>query len=171
MCWEELSGETVSMENPFKEIRLHKDKPTQEFSCQLLHRENDSVVLYYQVQSPARIKDIKIEKGSSTIAHYWTNRNYVLWKFKGVDHRLLGYLFHVCNKPEIGSTFVRYEDLELDIWFDPAGTAIVLDQDEVNDCCRRGLIDSRELALIEQQKRHILKNVTTIIQSIWTEDR
>jgi len=159
------------MENPFKEIRLHKDKPTQEFSCQLLHRENDSVVLYYQVQSHARIKDIKIEKGSSTIAHYWTNRNYVLWKFKGVDHRLLGYLFHVCNKPEIGSTFVRYEDLELDIWFDPAGTAIVLDQDEVNDCCRRGLIDSRELALIEQQKRHILKNVTTIIQSIWTEDR
>jgi predicted RNA-binding protein associated with RNAse of E/G family len=158
------------MENDFTEIRLHKEKPPQEFSCKLLHREKDSVVLYYPVQSPARIKDILIEKGSSTIAHYWENRNYVLWKFISADHRLLGYLFHVCNKTEIGSTFVRYEDLELDIWFDPDGTAIVLDQDEVNDCSRRGLIDSRERALIEQQKGHILKNVTTIIQSIWTED-
>jgi len=159
------------MENDFTEIRLHKEKPPQEFSCRLLHREKDSVVLYYPVQSPARIKGILIEKGSSTIAHYWTNRNYVLWKFHDAGQRLLGYLFHVSNKTEIGSTFVRYEDLELDIWFDPDGTPIVLDQDEVNDCSRRGLIGPRERALIDEQKNHILKNFQTIVQSVWTEDQ
>jgi hypothetical protein len=159
------------MENNFKEIRLHKEKPPQEFSCRLLHREKDSVVLYYYIHSPVKIKDIEIEKGSSTIAHYWKDRNYVLWKFKDAGQRLLGYLFHVCNKTELGKTFVSYEDLELDIWFDPDGTAVILDQDEVNDCCTRGLIDSRERALIEEQKRHILTNCKTIVQSIWTEDQ
>lgn len=159
------------MENDFKEIRLHKEKPPQEFSCRLLHREKDSVVLYYPVQSPVRIKDILIEKGSSTIAHYWTNRNYVLWKFKDAGQRLLGYLFHVCNKTEIRQNLVTYEDLELDIWFYPDGTANILDQDEVNDCCARGLIDSREYALIDEQKSHILKNFQNIVQSVWTEDQ
>ena len=159
------------MENPFTEIRLHKAKAPQEFLCRLLHREKDGVVLYYHIRSPVRVADTEIEKGSSTFAHYWTNRNYVLWKFKSADHRLRGYLFHICNKPEIGNTYVRYEDLELDIWFTPGGTAIVLDQEEVDDCCRRGLIDSHERALIEQQKRYILTNVNTIIESIWTENQ
>ena len=159
------------MENTFKEIRFHKDKPPQEFSCRLLHREKDYLVLYYHVHNPVKIKDIEIEKGSSTIAHYWKDRNYVLWKFKDAGQRLLGYLFHVCNKTEIGKTFVSYEDLELDIWFHPDGTAVILDQDEVNDCCTRGLIDSRERTLIEEQKRHILTNCKTIVQSIWTEDQ
>ena len=159
------------MENPFTEIRLHKAKTPQKFLCHLLHRGNDSVVLYYPIQSPVRIADTEIEKGSFTFAHYWTDRNYVLWKFKDPDHRLLGYLFHVCNKPEISNTFVRYEDLELDIWFDPDGTATLLDQDEVTECCKRGLIDNNERALIEQQKRYILKNFHTIIESIWIEDQ
>lgn len=170
MYWEELSGKHTCMENAFKEIRLHKDKPPQEFSCQLLHRGKDYVVLYYHVHSPVVIRNIVIKKGSSTIAHYWRNRNYALWKFKDADHRLFGYLFHVCNKTEIGKTFVSYEDLELDIWFDPDGTAMILDQDEVNDCFSRGLIDARERALIEQQKRHILTNFKKIVQSIWNED-
>ena len=68
-------------------------------------------------------------------------------------------------------TVVTYEDLELDIWFDPDGTGIILDQDEVNDCCARGLIDSHEHALIDEQKSHILTNFKNIIQSIWTEDQ
>ena len=157
------------MENPFTEIRLHKAKAPQEFLCRLLHREKDSLVLFYPIRSPVRVADTEIEKGSSTFAHYWTNRNYVLWKFKNADHLLLGYLFHISNKTEIGETYVRYEDLELDIWVDPDGNAIVLDQDEVNDCCRRGLIDSHERALIEQQKQHILKNFNTIIESLWIE--
>ena len=83
------------MENPFTEIRLHKAKPPQEFLCRLLHREKDGVVLHYPIRTPVRVGDTAIEKGSSTFAHYWTNRNYVLWKFKDADHHLLGYLFNL----------------------------------------------------------------------------
>jgi len=171
MCWEELSDKHTCSDNAFKEIRLHKDKPPQEFSCRLLHREKEYLVLYYHVHSPVMIKHIAIEKGSSTIAHYWTNRKYVLWKFKDADQRILGYLFHVCNKTEIGKNVVSYEDLELDLWFDPDGKATILDQDEVNDCCTRGLIDPHERALIDEQKNHILTNFKNIIQSIWIEDQ
>jgi len=68
------------MGKSFREIRLHKDKSPQEFSCHLIHREKDYVVLRYVSPRQAIIDDTQIEKGSTTIAHYWQNRNYVLWK-------------------------------------------------------------------------------------------
>jgi len=159
------------METPFREIRLHRGKPPQEFPCHLLHQENDYVVLRYISSHSAKIDDIHIEKGSTTIAQYWKNRNYILWKFKDPDESLKGYLFHICNNIEMGKTYVKYEDLELDIWFDPDGNATVLDQDEVNDCFKRGLINAEEVSLIERQKNEILNGFQHILKDIWSEEK
>lgn len=158
------------MVRSFKEIRLHKDKPLQEFLCDLLHREENYVVLRYTCLSPANIDGINIAKGSITIAHYWKYRNYILWKFKDPDDALKGYLFHICNNIKIGKNYVEYEDLELDIWFDPEGTPTILDQDEVNDCFKRGLLDTVELSLIEQQKKEILNGFQHILKNVWSEE-
>ena len=141
------------MKRPFKEIRLHKDKPPQEFLCDLLHQEKEYLVLRYVSSQSVRINGIHIREGTITIAHYWKKRNYVLWKFKDPEDGLRGYLFHICNSIEIGKNYVEYEDLELDIWCDPDGNVTVLDQDEVNDCFKRGLLDTVELSLIEYQKK------------------
>jgi len=158
------------MKRSFRELRLHKDKPPQEFLCELLHREDNYVVLRYICSSPAKINSIHIEKGSTTIAHYWKYRNYILWKFKDSDDGLKGYLFHICNNIEIGKDYVKYEDLELDVWFDPEGNSTILDQDEVNDCFRRGLLDTVELSLIEQQKKEILNGFQHILKNVWSEE-
>ena len=158
------------MERSFREIRLHRDKSPQEFLCHLIHKEKDYVVLRYLSPRPATIDDIQIEKGSTTIAHYWQTRNYVLWKFKDPDKGLKGYLFHICTNIEIGENYVKYEDLELDIWCDPDGNATILDQHEVNDSFKRGLISSEEISLIEDQKKEIVNNFQHILKCLWSEE-
>jgi len=104
-----------------------------------------------------------------TIAHYWKNRNYILWEFKEPDGSLKGYLFHICKNVDIGKNYVTYEDLELDIWFSPDGNATVLDQDEVNNCFNKGLIYPDEISLIEEQKEEVLTNFKSIIKGVWSE--
>lgn len=158
------------MGRSFKEMRLHRGKPPQEFACHLLHRENGYLVLRYVNPGPAKINDIPVKKGSVTIAHYWNHKNYILWKIKEPDGLLKGYLFHICKNTAIGKNFVRYEDLELDIWFDPEGHATVLDQDEVDNCFEQGLIHADEISLINHQKKEILTNFKSIVQNLWSED-
>jgi hypothetical protein len=46
----------------------------------------------------------------------------------------------------------------------------VLDQDEVNDCFKRGLFDSEEISLIEQQKNEIVNSFQHILKDIWSEE-
>lgn len=115
------------MEIPFREIRLHRDKPPQKFMYSLLYQEKNYVVLSYISTCPYNLNSIHIKKGSTTIAHYWKGRNYIVWKIKDPDMTLKGYIFHICKNTEIGRNYVSYEDLELDIWFYPEVNAVLLD--------------------------------------------
>ena len=158
------------MSTPFKEIRLHKNKPPQEFLCTLLFHTNDYLVLAFQSTTSSRVNGRFIEKGSTTIAHYWSNRNYTLWKFGDKNHKLIGHLFHICTDVILGKSSVTYMDLELDIWIDPDDTVTILDEDEVNACCEKGLIKPQELSLIEKEKNNIALNFKDIMQNTWKEE-
>jgi len=158
------------MARPFLELRLHRAKPPQEFVCNLLHQEEKYVVLRYTSSGSYTIGTSTIEKGTITIAHYWKNRNHILWKFKKPDDTLIGYLFHIAQHLEIGEDYVRYVDLELDIWFSPDGSPTVLDQDEVNDYYKRGIFDEKTFSLTKHQKMDIMHNFNTIIRDIWSEE-
>lgn len=167
-----LTGEyrQPHMQRFFRELRLHRAKPPQEFVCDLLREGRKYVVLRYTARDAYTIGGTALEKGTVTIAHYWSDRNYVLWKFKKPDDTIIGYLFHIVSHPEIGKDFVRYLDLELDIWFTPDGTPTILDQNEVNDYYRRGIFDEQTCFLIEQQKTEILGHFKTILHHLWSEE-
>jgi hypothetical protein len=154
----------------FREIRLHSHKPPQEFLCDLLHQEKKYAVLRYRSPEPYAFGPATIEEGTVTIAHYWEDRNYILWIFKKPDASLIGYLFHIVCDVEIGEDYIRYVDLELDIWFTPDGSPSVLDEDEVKDYYNKGVFDDRALSLIEGKKMEILKNFRTIIKDVWAEE-
>jgi predicted RNA-binding protein associated with RNAse of E/G family len=158
------------MKRIFRELRLHSHKPPQEFLCDLLHQEEKYAVLRYRSAESYAFGPVVIEKGSVTIAHYWEERNYILWFFKKPDASLCGYLFHIVRDVEIGADCVRYVDLELDIWFSPGGSPTVLDEDEVKDYYKNGIFDDRTLSLIEEQKKAILKNFRTIIKDVWSNE-
>jgi predicted RNA-binding protein associated with RNAse of E/G family len=88
---------------------------------------------------------------------------YVIWKMFNSDTRLEGYLFHICQDVQVEEDKVRYLDLLLDVWIDPAGQITILDRDEVEECTLKGLIGESELMWIEQQEKEIAENGKQII--------
>jgi len=151
-----------------EEIKVHKNKETQRFRCSLLHREAGYLVLFYRAEQPGRIKDIVIPKGSTTIAHYWTGRGYVLWRMCGADSSLIGTLFHICRDVFITKTSVQYLDLIVDIWIPDRGEPLVLDEDELEECRQQGLVSDEERQWIEERKNIILNNNVEILKGLWT---
>lgn len=158
------------MKRDFLEIRLHSIKPPQEFLCDLLHHEKRYAVLRYRTGAPYTVGPVMIDEGTVTIAHYWEGRNYILWIFKKPDASHIGYLFHIVRDVEIGEDYVRYVDLELDIWYGPDQTPTVLDEHEVTDYYNKGIFDDSLITVIEEQKIEILKNFRTIISNVWTAE-
>ena len=153
--------------NPdFLEIKRHKNKPDQQFGCELLHREDGYAVLRYRAKKPGQIADMHIPPGSTTIAHYWTNRSYVAWRMFDREGSLLGTLFHVCCNVNIHEQSLSYNDLLLDIWVDPEGVLRILDEDEVSQAASHGLLSDGELTIIDNAHWLISAHYSSIMDEL-----
>lgn len=149
-----------------EEVKVHKNKETQRFRCQVLHREKSYIILQYKSATEGKIDDIIIDKGSSTIAHYWKDRSFVLWRIFDAKEILIGTLFHICSNMDISNNRVTYLDLIVDVWIAADGTIRVLDEDELEECKRARLLTRDEVDWIDKQKRIILKNYKQIISEV-----
>jgi predicted RNA-binding protein associated with RNAse of E/G family len=149
-----------------EEVKVHKNKETQRFHCQVLHREKSYIILQYKSATEGKIDDIIIDKGSSTIAHYWKERGFVLWRIFDAKEMLIGTLFHICSNMDISNNRVTYFDLIVDVWIAADGTIRVLDEDELEECKRARLLTRDEVDWIDKQKRIILKNYKQIISEV-----
>lgn len=150
-----------------EEIKEHKNKETQRFLCNAVHRETNYLVISFRSEKEGLIKDITIPAGSTTVAHYWTDRGYVVWRLFGPEMQLIGTLFHIVKNVIITHQCVQYLDLIVDVWITPEGSVRVLDEDELEECIRRGLISSAEERWIEKQKTFIETNHQRIIKALW----
>jgi hypothetical protein len=148
------------------EIKCHKNKPDQQFVCDVALAEPGYIVIVYHAEKAGRISDIHIAPGSTTIAHYWQDGGYVLWRMFSRDKSLIGTLFHICRDTDINETEVRYTDLLLDIWIGADGAVRVLDEDELADAIQAGLVTEDEQRWIGQQKEIILIDYSDIIDRI-----
>ena len=150
-----------------EEIKEHKNKETQRFRCTMLHREANYLVVSFHSEKEGNIKDIIIPSGSTTIAHYWTDSDYVAWRMYGPEGLLIGTLFHIAKDVIIASNHVRYLDLIVDIWITPDGKPRILDEDELEECKKAGVISIEEDRWIEKQKALIVHSHAEIINSLW----
>jgi len=74
------------MARPFREIRLHRAKPPQEFMCALLYQEENYVVLSSISTRPYNLNSILIEQQKEFILHSFHDRFpelYSVLTFKG----------------------------------------------------------------------------------------
>jgi predicted RNA-binding protein associated with RNAse of E/G family len=147
-----------------EEIKVHKNKETQRFLCAEIHRDTDYLVVAFRSEKEGRIQDIIIPQGSTTIAHYWADRGYVLWRMSGPDGTLIGTLFHICKDVTITDQYVRYLDLIVDIWIAPDGTTRILDEDELAECSSNGLLTDEELRWVDEQKQVICSSHEDILR-------
>jgi len=152
-----------------EEIKEHKNKETQRFLCNVLHREANYLVVSFHSEKEGNIKDIVIPSGSTTIAHYWTDRGYVVWRMYEPEGLPIGTLFHIVKNVTITDRHVQYLDLIVDIWIAPDGKLRVLDEDELEVCKKAGLISIEEERWIKKQKTLILHNYTGIIKALWNK--
>jgi hypothetical protein len=147
----------------YLEIKRHKNKPEQQFACELLHREPGYAVLCYSSNEPGLIADIRIAPQATTIAHYWQNRSYVVWRMFDCSGCLIGTLFHICSDVCIHARHLSYDDLLLDIWIAPDNSLRILDEGELQECIDKGLINNAELRSIRQAQQNILSRHPKII--------
>ena len=92
-----------NLKKDFLEIKRHKNKPEQQFACELLHRKSGYAVLRYRSEKPGLIADIEIPAGSTTIAHYWQDRFYVAWRmFEPVENAPVVDPGHFVDEPLVG---------------------------------------------------------------------
>lgn len=162
----ELPTTNLKTTTDFLEIKLHKNKPAQQFRCRLMHREPGHVVLLYTSDKPGRIADMHIAAGSRTLAHYWQARPYVAWRMFDAAGSLIGTLLHICANVSIASDRLSYEDMLLDVWIAPDGGLRILDEDELEDCARRGLVSDQELRLVHAARLHVVGNRAAIIAEL-----
>jgi len=139
-----------------EEIKIHKNKETQRFRCEVLHREAAHIILRYKAAENGVVGNMTLNKGTVTIAYYWTDRGYVLWRMFHPDGTLAGSLFHICSDVVITRESVRYHDLLIDIWISPEGDVRILDEHELEQCDCAGLLTGDDLDWIQQQQQHVL---------------
>ncbi|MCX8043803.1 MAG: DUF402 domain-containing protein [Desulfobacterota bacterium] len=145
------------------ERKRHKNKPDEHFPCTLLLAEHGYVVLWYRAPRPGMIRDILLPAGTCTVAHYWENRGYVLWRMFYPCATAAGTLFHICSDVRLLPHEVSYLDLILDIWVSPAGAVRILDEDELTRCRAFELVSESEHAWINEQQLIILETYQQLI--------
>ena len=148
------------------EIKRHINKPDQAFRCELVVREPDHLVLRYVSDRTGRIGDVVFDPGSTTLAHYWSDRGYVAWRMYDPAGDLKGHVFHICRDVRIEEDRVSYLDMLLDIWVSSEGRVSVLDEEEVRACAEDGRILEKDLTWIETCKGEVVENLTSILDEV-----
>ncbi len=154
------------------EEKLNKNKNREIFECRVIKKDTNHIVLYYRSDSDASIQDITIPKGSFTVAHYFEKRGYVVWRFFTPEGSLRGTLIHLCKNVKIDSERVIWHDMILDIWVSKDNSVSILDEDELCECLKEGIISDEETVYIENTKQYVIGNLCTILQDaeIWEKE-
>jgi len=146
-----------------QELKRHKNKPDERFSCTLLAYGADHTVLWYRAPTPGAVRNILLPAGTSTIAHYWNDRAYVLWRMFYPCGAQAGTLLHICCEVCMTPEQISYLDLIVDIWIAPSGAVQVLDEDELEYCVATGIVSGCEQTWIMDQKQMLLATHAHII--------
>ena len=156
-----MSGQSIT------EIRRRVLKSDQEFTCRLLQRADDYMVLLHVVEQPHQIADTLIPAGSITIAHYVQGQRSVWWELYGPDGSLLADLIHLTSPVQLHEDAVEYTDLLLDVLIPAGGEALLLDEDELAEAVATGHLDEQTAAEVTALGEAILVAPATYSPPLW----
>ncbi len=141
------------------QIREIKRKPTgaeQTFTCDLLYRDDEAMVILYR--SSGNFAGI----ATHSEGYYWQGRNYLIYKmFRG--ERLVGHRFDVCRDVRFGPDSVEFLDLYLDFFLTPDGQLQVHDEDEVEEAIEQGVLNTADQAIINHTRALVSTHYEQII--------
>ncbi|HVB72138.1 MAG TPA: DUF402 domain-containing protein [Ktedonobacteraceae bacterium] len=115
---------TVVKLNPLGEVRI-------QYEGEMIKRLSDGVVIQAYWKQPA--KDLgytRFEPGDSFTEYYFTNRWYNIFDIASADGQRKGWYCNIAQPASIFEDRIEQIDLLLDVWVDPRGSTLVLDEDE-----------------------------------------
>ncbi len=151
----------------FRELKRHLNKPDEIYVCDLLCRGTDWVILRYVSKRDWTVSKTHLPSGTTTLAFYRAQANFVLWRFVDLQGQLKGHLFHICSELEVRTDEVSYLDLLLDVWVDVQGNAEILDEEELHACVVSGKMSKKQANAITGIGLNIKANWTKLVGE-WT---
>jgi protein associated with RNAse G/E len=129
---------TVSKLNSLGETKI-------QYQGEIVERQSHGVIILAYWKHPT--KDLgytRFEPGDRFIEYYYTNRWFNIFEISNASGERKGWYCNIAEPACISDDHVEQIDLLLDVWVDPKGTALLLDEDEfeadttLNDEQRKG---------------------------------
>jgi protein associated with RNAse G/E len=115
---------TVVKQNP-------RGEATIQYSGEVIEPLQDGVVIQAHWQRP--IKDLgytRFEPGDSFIEYYYTDKWFNIFDIATAGGQRKGWYCNIAEPASISDGFIKQNDLLLDVWVDPWGKSLILDEDE-----------------------------------------
>ena len=115
---------TVVKQNPLGEAQIR-------YSGEIIERLAHGVVIHARWTTPERDLGYTVFKpGDQFTEYYYTDRWYNIFDIMRSDGTRKGWYCNVAEPAHIHDEVIEQIDLLLDVWVDPQGKALILDEDE-----------------------------------------
>ena len=108
-----------------------RGEPKIQYSGEIIDRLHDGVIIQAYWQQPA--KDLgytRFETGDSFIEYYFTDKWFNIFDIATASGRRKGWYCNIAEPASISGDIIKQIDLLLDVWVDPTGKTLILDEDE-----------------------------------------
>lgn len=115
---------TVSKLNSLGETKI-------QYQGEIVERLSNGVVIQAYWKHPTKdLGYIRFEPGDRFIEYYYTNRWFNIFDISATDGKRKGWYCNVAEPAFIHDDHIEQVDLLLDVWVDPVGRHLLLDEDE-----------------------------------------
>ncbi|HLG61312.1 MAG TPA: DUF402 domain-containing protein [Ktedonobacteraceae bacterium] len=115
---------TVVKQNPRGEAKI-------QYSGEVIEHLHDGVVIQAYWKQP--VKDLgytQFEPGDSFVEYYYTDRWFNIFDIARAGGRRKGWYCNIAEPASISGEYIKQIDLLLDVWVDPGGKTLILDENE-----------------------------------------
>ncbi len=115
---------TVVKQNPRGEAKI-------QYSGEVIERLHARVVIQAYWKQP--VKDLgytQFEPGDSFIEYYYSDSWFNIFDIARASGERKGWYCNIAEPASITDEFIKQIDLLLDVWVDPTGKTLILDEDE-----------------------------------------
>ena len=101
------------------------------------------------------------EPGAPIVWYVFPNAWYDIGRFHLADGTFTGYYINLIAPPQLGERYWTIYDLCLDVWLDPSGNCVVLDQDEFDEAVDSHWIDTTTAERVRHELDDVLQKLAT----------
>jgi protein associated with RNAse G/E len=145
-----MASITVNKLNPLGEIKI-------QYQGEIIERLTEGIIIQAYWLLP--LKDLgytRFEPGDCFIEYYFTRRWFNIFDISNASNDRKGWYCNIAEPATIGDDDIKQVDLLLDVWVDPSGTPLLLDEDEFED----------DTTLDERQRQGARQGLQDLLQMI-----